>query len=353
MSVRSIVAWSLMAISTPVFAWDSNGHRAVTYLALDGLPADCPDWLRDPDMRQRIAYEASEPDRWRSWPSPILGHENKPEHYVDVEDLKDFGLTLETNPRFRNEYVRALVIAKHEHPDKISPYDAAKDTDHTSEFPGMLQYGIAEEYAKLAASFNQLRVLLAVNDPERKNQIEQTKANITYHMGILSHYVGDAAQPLHTTKHHHGWVGDNPGKYTTSTKVHSFIDGEVLRRHELNYATLRPSAKFDAKVNARDPWEDVNQYILRSHHKVEELYKLERDGELEKEMGKKFITERLTDAGAMLAALYSSAWNSAAPTDKQITDYKFYDGKFEAPPAAQPANAPAKPATAAPAGNAP
>lgn len=332
------LALALLLAVAPAFAWDSNGHRAVTYLALDGLPADAPAWLLDPDMRQRIAYQASEPDRWRSWPSPILGHENKPEHYVDLEDLPPFGLTLATNPHFRMEYIRALVIAKHEHPDKLPPYDAAKDADHSTEFPGQLQYGIAEEYAKLCASFNQLRILMALNDPERKNQLAQMQANVTYHMGILSHYIADGAQPLHTTKHHHGWVGENPGKYTTSTKIHSYIDGEVLRKHNLSYATLRPGAHFDIQLNAADTWDDVNRFIERSHSKVEELYKLERDGELDKETGKKFITERLTDAGAMLAALYSAAWTNSAPTDKQLSDYKFYDGKFEPPPAAQPAH---------------
>ena len=31
--------------------------------------------------------------------------------------------------------------------------------------------------------------------------------------------VGDAAQPLHTTRHHHGWVGDNPFIFLDTAKI--------------------------------------------------------------------------------------------------------------------------------------
>ena len=39
-------------------------------------------------------------------------------------------------------------------------------------------------------------------------------------MGVMGHYVGDCAQPLHTTKHHNGWVGENPHGYTTWPGLH-------------------------------------------------------------------------------------------------------------------------------------
>ena len=43
-----------------------------------------------------IAYESAEPDRYRATKSNYLAHENNPEHYLDVEDLASYGLTLET-----------------------------------------------------------------------------------------------------------------------------------------------------------------------------------------------------------------------------------------------------------------
>jgi hypothetical protein len=58
--------------------------------------------------------------------------------------------------------------------------------------------------------------------------IQSCQAEVLHHMGLMSHYVGDTAQPLHTTKHHHGWVGDNPQSYSTAEDFHAHIDGVFI-----------------------------------------------------------------------------------------------------------------------------
>src|SRR6185436_364951 len=131
----------------------------------------------------------------------------------DCEDLEQFGLSLPNIPRLRYEYVKAMVTARIERADP--PYDASRDQDHAKEWPGFLPYAIDEHYDKLRSSFNTLRVLEAVNDPARAAARGQARENVIYEMGILSHLVGDATQPLHTTRHHHGWVGPNPNGFTT------------------------------------------------------------------------------------------------------------------------------------------
>src|SRR5262245_33474460 len=95
--------------------WGASGHRTITRLALDGLPREAPSWLREAGTRERIAYQSSEPDRWRGWQSTTLQHEHKQDHYLDVELLSQFGLTLESIPKLRTEYLRAMIIAKHLH----------------------------------------------------------------------------------------------------------------------------------------------------------------------------------------------------------------------------------------------
>jgi hypothetical protein len=313
----------------PALAWDAHGHRTVTLLALDGLPAEAPTWLSDPMVRDRIAYQSTEPDHWRTINDPILGHENGPDHYMDVEKLEWFGLTLESLPHFRYEYLRDMAVAKHVHPEQIKePYDAAKDRDHTREWPGYLPYSIAEHYAKLRSSWNTLRALERVNDPKIATPaaLEQARANVINEMGQLSHFVGDAAQPLHTTRHHHGWEGANPGGYTTNKAFHAEIDGRVLEIHNLQESTLKGAAHYGVKINAADPWEDSIAYIQRSFTKVEPLYALEKSGELKKEAGKQFITERLTDAASMLEAMYWAAYSSSEPTAQQVESLRKFDG---------------------------
>jgi hypothetical protein len=326
----------------PLLAWGARGHRIITLLALDGLPDAAPAWLRDPAVRERIAYQSSEPDRWRGWRSEILQHSHKQDHYLDIELLEQFGLTLETIPRLRTEYLRAMIISKHEHPELVDAYDPKDDPDRTKEWPGALPHGIAEQYAKLQSSFHQLRVLEELKDSRRQAQLEQARANVIYHMGVLSHFVGDAAQPLHTTKHFNGWVGENPEGYTTDKKFHAYIDTGVIERHNLAHENVKPAVRFDARVTAVDPWDDVLAYLRRSFAEVEPLYRLERDGELNAPTGREFICARLADGAAMLSALYWAAYTSAAPNEKQVGDFIRWNEESPAP-ASAPASQPASP----------
>jgi hypothetical protein len=51
---------------------------------------------------------------------------------------------------------------------------------------------------------------------------------------------------------------------------------------------------------------------------VEPLYRLEKSGDLPNASGKALVTERLTDAGAMLSAMYGAAWSSSEPTEREV-----------------------------------
>lgn len=318
-----ILAANLVSVAG---AWDAHGHRVITYLALDGLSPDMPQFLREKSMRDQIAEQSNEPDRWRGCDVSCLHHENAPDHYLDVELLDQFGLTLDTIPPLRYEYLRALAISKHEHPEKVDTYDASKDPHRTKEWPGMLPWAIVEHHAKLQSAFNTLRILEKLNDPARSHQLAMARSNVAYHMGVLSHFVGDAAQPLHTTRHFNGWDGPNPNGYTTAKSFHSYIDGDVIELHKLTYATLKSTMKFERKIGKGEAWLAGLAHIRRGFERVEELYQLEKSGALKSEPGREFIAARLRDGADTLAAYYRSAWDASAPTEKQIADFKKYNG---------------------------
>src|SRR5262245_1149042 len=105
---RTISCLILALCTGPAFGWDQRGHVSVTRLAVGGLPADFPDWVRQPAVVAELTYLANEPDRWRGLKAPALEHWNNPDHYIDVEQLTPFGLTLKTLPRFRNEFIGRL-----------------------------------------------------------------------------------------------------------------------------------------------------------------------------------------------------------------------------------------------------
>lgn len=334
---RPAAALALFTLPIPALAWDADGHRSITLLALDvaahAQPA-LPAFFRDEETRQRIAWQSGEPDRWRGTRTPALTHENNPDHYIDLEDLEPFGLTLETVSPLRYEYLRAMVVAKHEHPDQMRPYNEATDLFRTQEFPGFLPHAIAEHCDKLRSHLKTMRILEGLADastPRRQAQIRQSRENAIHALGLLSHFVGDAAQPLHTTRHHHGWVGENPDGFTTERGFHAHIDGGVIRLHALSYSALRAHADASPisppRIEPGAQWDATLAHIRRSFDAVRPLYELEKSGELEREPGKAFITERLTDASATLAGLLLSAWQASEPSPRDIEDHLKYEAK--------------------------
>ena len=89
----------LGALAFNAGAWDYEGHHAVNELALASLPANFPAFTLTPEARSRIAFLAGEADRWRNETSLkngtglALGHASGPDHYIDIEDIKLYGLT--------------------------------------------------------------------------------------------------------------------------------------------------------------------------------------------------------------------------------------------------------------------
>jgi hypothetical protein len=331
MQSRLLIAFAAAVLAVLVArapAWDAYGHRLVTRLAVENLPEDMPQWLRDPAMAARIADQSVTPDRWRGTRVTQMLHVSNPDHYFNVEDLDAFGMTLRTMPHLRMEFIKAMVESRIAQGDAFrgKPINPARDADKTQEWPGFLPHAICEQYGRVQAAMRTIRTLEAMNNPARSVQLEQAKADLSVHMGIMAHYVGDTAQPLHTTKHHHGWVGENPNDYTTDWGIHAYIDGGVVNLHKIDAAGVLARVRFEARrVNPRDPWGDVLSHVERSFEQVETVYVLKKTGELEQERGKAFIETRLADAAETLRALYIAAWVAATPVDRDRENFERYD----------------------------
>jgi hypothetical protein len=303
--VLCLVAWS------PAQAWDEQGHVIVARLAIEGLPESAPAWLRTPRVRSRIEYLASQPDRWRGQHNVHLDHINGPEHYIDEELLEPYGLSIKTLPPLRREYTDLLATQRALHPDRFEPYDRGRDRAYTRLSPGLLPYRIVELQWKLAASWTQLKTYEAHRAQATEEMIRNERENIVYLMGILSHYVGDGAQPLHTTKHYNGWTGPNPKGYTTDKGFHRFIDAGILTQFGITPQSLLPRARPARSVSTTDYWAQICGYLYETHQLAEPLYALEASGELYKAKGRQFIEDRLLEAGAMLAGIWMAAHDGA------------------------------------------
>ncbi|HET7537971.1 MAG TPA: hypothetical protein VFJ90_16035 [Candidatus Didemnitutus sp.] len=314
---------SLLLLAPALRAWDYTGHRIVNEVALASLPADFPAFVHEPANAERIAWLCSEPDRWRSAVDLPARHINAPDHYLDLEELEDAGLSAATVSSFRYDFTVQYSQGRAAHPQNFAPIDASKDGDHLRIWPGFLPWSIAEYFGKLRADFARLKVLQELGTPD---EIVQTKASIVELMGIMGHYVGDGAQPLHTTKHHNGWVGDNPKGYTTWNKFHSWVDGGFIAKANITFANVRGQVKsveplsLASLPSGRDPMFDaVMTYLLDQNKLLEPLYQLEKDGKLNHDdsapsaEGRAFIEGQLVTGGEMLGRIWLTAWRSAAP----------------------------------------
>jgi hypothetical protein len=317
----AIVLASLCATNR-ASAWDEEGHAIVTRLAFAKLPASMPTWIKDPRIGDRLAYLSSEPDRWRGQHSVQLDHCNNPDHYFDAEDIRAFGLNLTNLPLLRREFCDILASHRALHPDKFEPRKTEKDEAYTDLVPGLLPYTIAELQWKIASSWTTLKTYEENRELVTESMIQNARENVVFHMGILSHFVGDGAQPLHMTRHHHGWVGDNPKGYTTEPKFHSYIDGGVIAHHHITAESLLARARPARKVSQQGYWGNIAEYLNETYQLVEPIYELEKSGELKQAKGKQFIEDRLIEGGSMLAGVWVTAYESAVIDDFRVKALK-------------------------------
>jgi hypothetical protein len=304
----------------PARAWDYEGHRVVNQLALASLPANFPAFVRVPEAAERVAFLAGEPDRWRNIGDGLsLSHYSGPDHYLDLEQLADYGLTPQTAAPLRYDFTAQLALARAAHPEKFPAIDPLRNKDHTRELVGFAPWAITENCGKLRSGFSYLKAFQDYGGtPE---EIANARQNIIYIMGVMGHYVGDCAQPLHVTHHHHGWVGENPHHYTTNYGFHAWIDGGFFRKTggvqaEPLARRIRSARIVGDPLQADDLFRQMMAYLLETQKQVEPLYKLDQERKLsadngDLQTGREFLEAQIVRGGQMLGDLWFSAWQQA------------------------------------------
>ncbi len=307
-------------------AWDYEGHRIVHHLALAALPPEFPEFVRSPANAERIAFLSGEADRWRNVPDLPVKHSGGSwtDHFCDLEYIPEAGLDLETVSSFRYEFVVQFAAGRAANARNFKPIDPARNADRTQEWPGFAPWAITEHFGRLRSGFSYLRVYEELGTPE---EVENARANVVYMMGVLGHFVGDCAQPLHTTKHYNGWAGENPRGYSTWNGIHAWIDGGLAAKAGIRLEPLLPRVppaiviSLAPREDRRDPmFVAVFDYLRRQHTMVEPLYLLEKEGKLGQADGAKvhddaraFVEQRMLEGGRMLSAIWLTAWRGAVP----------------------------------------
>lgn len=320
------------ALAFQASAWDYEGHHAVNELALAALPANFPAFVLTPEARDRIAFLAGEADRWRNITDVKtgrgleLGHCSGPDHYLDLEEIKEYDLTPATLSPFRYVFAAAITKARLEHPERFPAIDPAKNSDHTRELSGFLPWAINENFQKLQSGFSTLAALQKTGGTP--SEIANAQQDIVYVMGVMGHFVGDASQPLHATRYHHGWTtNDNPNHYSTSFGIHAWIDGGFFKKtggldvKKLS-AHIHGAQEIPGAISSDGIFAEAVAFVVAANQLVEPLYILDRDGKLSNKgdkgaEGRAFLEAQLVKSGQLLGDIWFTAW-ATAPEDTYL-----------------------------------
>jgi hypothetical protein len=305
MSLRTTLLILLMTWSAEALAWGATGHEWISGIAIEALPHDVPPFLRTPEAVADIAVMGRELDRSKG-AGATHDKERDPGHYIDLtEDGKAMGIVpLDKLPITREEY------------------DTLLRTGGSTQYKaGYLPYSIIDGWQQLVKDFAYWRAAVKGSEtavtPEERAWFEgdrRLREKLTLRdIGIWSHYVGDASQPLHVSVHFNGW-GEypNPAGYTNSKKIHAYFEGQFVRRN----------LKRDAVVMALKPWEDCHcsiqdktrMLLKETLGNVTTLYDVEKIGALRTgdQRGIEFATARLAAGARVARDMIYEAWLASA-----------------------------------------
>jgi hypothetical protein len=264
-SLTLAFALMLAALAQPAWCWDSRTHELIIRLAIAALPAmplktgferntaQLEEYSIEPDTVLKEMYGAAEAHR----------------HYIDLEYFggdpfanltPDFG-TIE-----RRFGVRTL------------------------DRSGVLPWAIEAEAAATAAA-------LRVGDC----------AGLLRHDGYLAHYVGDASQPLHTTRFYDGFTGEDRG-------MHARLEWSVDHHVREIEALAAPQVRLQPIVSV---WTLVIAELKESNALVQQVVTADRTARAEAGrshaeytralMGieQNMIVRQIADAASVLASIWT------------------------------------------------
>jgi hypothetical protein len=188
---------------------------------------------------------------------------------------------------------------------------------------GYLPYSIVDGWQQIRKDFAYWRAAVkgaeTASSPEERAWFEadrHLREKVTLHdIGVWSHYVGDATQPMHVSVHFNGW-GDfpNPNGYTDSKKIHAYFEGEFVKG---NLSRSAVAAGVGPYVDCHCSIEERTRALLTaSLAQLEPLYRLEKEGGFKKDdqRGVTFATERLSAGAQAIRDMIIDAWLASANT---------------------------------------
>ncbi len=293
-----VVALAPIVLAPSLQAWGVTGHRVIARAAVLTLPADVPGFVKR--QIDWIGVRSIAPDSWRSASEPFIKMEEDPSHEWHLEQVA----FLKTIPRSRVEFVQA-VYDEYRRLEKTNPEAAALANVRGT---GTLPYTAIEVYERLKVTFRTWR-----EQQQARQDTQFIELDAAFYIGWLSHYIADAAQPLHASVHHDGWRGDNPKNYTRDGALHWGFENDFVDLIDLREDNILTRIGQPRKID--DPFSAILAQLARSHTRVDQVYALEQQHaytDKANAAGRELVYVCTSDAAAMLRDLVYTAWLTSA-----------------------------------------
>lgn len=270
------VVWGVvivgLALGGSSLAWWVKGHESIAEAAANQLPMEMPQFFRAGG--KALAHFAGDPDRWKNRDAKFLRAAEACDHYLDLEDLEG-----KEWPEDRWKAVALINKLGKKTPDRV----------------GLLPYATMEDYDRLCCAFFDYR-----EDPKN----EAIKWKCLVYAGVLSHFSGDTAMPLHTTVDYDGRKGGI--QKGIHAKIDAFPERFGLTPEEI-CRDLKPQ-KID------NMWEYVGKTFKESYTHIDRCYELDKKGAFEKPTpeSRQFILDRCRVAAQFTMNLWYNAWLKSA-----------------------------------------
>jgi len=295
---------SLMFVFGPVHAWGERGHDLVTRVAVQNLRVmtdDNTNLLRPFTLRDHmLSHFSNVPDIvWRApYQSKQVAELNPPTHYINIEKI----------------YLGVREWA--DLPSSFSQFSKeaqAKGLDASQ--VGTAPWRVMQLYKELVLAMK------SVDQAKNSDELEVRVNKVLLYAGVMSHFVGDLANPHHTSVNHDGALTGQRG-------FHAYFESDTVAEQDFS---LAQSVASQAKRN----W-------LKQYSKKERLMKLDKKYSLvapsvgENDRAKRksakrmakyykaFTIERLGAGASALSQLWLLAWQEAgSPNMSEFFSYDY------------------------------
>lgn len=330
-SLLLLVVLSILFLSTSfsnnAHAWGGRGHaticEAATFL------------VKEPTLKKFLSskghmmtYLCNIPDTyWRSL-SPEASKLGNPTHFIDVEIT---GLKVDQIP-LDYKKVQEEFTGK---PNKLK--EGAKIFSVPTEF-GSLWWRV-DQFVRRTESLKLDLANIPVSNGGKKENLDDSPYNkavlaMIINMGIMGHFVGDSAQPMHTTADYDGYLSGHGGLHSYYEEASVSLQGSDLLSDVTKAAMKIKSAPF---LTAKTPIEKIRAISLISASDLPNILKLDpikkqsiiksdkgmeiktpaerEDAEVGAKKFKNSIVKNMANASILLANLWDESFVRAGKPD--------------------------------------